>query len=168
MSLKDLVKIRYSVRKYEDKKVEKETLEKILEVARNAPSAVNYQPWHFVVLTEDDIKEQICETYPVSWMKRAPVIIVACGDHSKSWKRDDGKDHCDIDVSIAIDHLTLAAVEEGLGTCWVCAFDSKKVSEILDLSSDLEPIALIPMGYPLDKDVRDKKRKSLDEIVSWR
>ena len=62
----------------------------------------------------------------------------------------------------------MAAVEEGLGTCWVCAFDSKKVSEILDLSSDLEPIALIPMGYPLDKDVRDKKRKSLDEIVSWR
>lgn len=168
MNFKDFVNTRYSVRKYEDKKVEKETLEEILEVVRNAPSAANKQPWHFVVLTEDDIKSKICETYKLDWLKKAPVIIVACGDHSESWIRDDGKDHCDIDVSIAVDHLTLAAVEKGLGTCWVCAFDSKKVSEILELSDDLEPIALIPIGYPLDKDVRAKKRKDFEKIVSWR
>lgn len=168
MNFKELVKKRYSVRKYEDKEVKKETLEKILEVVRNAPSAANKQPWHFFVITEDDMKSKVCETYKLDWMKKAPVIIVACGDHSQSWKRDDGKDHCDIDVSIAIDHLTLAAAEEGLGTCWVCAFDAKQVSEILELPSHLEPIALIPIGYPLDKDVRDKKRKDFEQIVSWR
>lgn len=168
MDFKDLVKMRYSVRKYEDKEVKRETLEAFLEVVRNAPSASNRQPWHFIVLTKEDVKNKVCETYKLDWITKAPVIIVACGDHSESWKRDDGKDHCDIDVSIAIDHLTLAAVEKGLGTCWVCAFDAKKVSEVLELPSHLEPIALIPIGYPLDKDVRAKKRKDFEEITSWR
>lgn len=167
MDFKDLVKNRYSVRKYKDKEVERKNIEEILEVMRNAPSAVNYQPWRFIVVTDPKMKEKIADTYPVAWIKKAPIIIVAYGDHSESWFRDDGKDHCDIDVAIAIDHLTLAATEKGLGTCWVCAFDSKKLSQILELSSNEEPIALIPMGYPSDEDVRAKKRKDLDEIVKW-
>lgn len=167
MDFSNLVKNRYSVRKYKEKDVEKELIEEILDTMRNAPSAANYQPWHFTVVMDSKTREKIAETYAVAWIKKAPVIIIALGDHSQSWVRDDGKDYCDVDVAIAVDHLTLAAVDKGLGTCWVCAFDKVMVSDILNLPEHLEPIALLPMGYPIDQDVRAKKRKSLDEIVSW-
>ncbi|NLI61622.1 MAG: nitroreductase, partial [Clostridiales bacterium] len=104
------------------------------------------------------------------WLKQAPVIIVACGDHSQSWKRGDGKDHCDIDVAIAIDHMTLAAAEEGLGTCWICAFDAELCHEILELPEDMEVIALLPIGYPQeesDEERHNRQRKPLDQIVGW-
>lgn len=168
MSINDLVKKRYSLRKYKDQVVEKETIKEILEVTRQAPSAVNFQPWHFIVVTDEELKAEIAETYNREWLKKAPVIIVACGDHNESWKREDGKDHCDIDVAIAVDHLTLAAAELGLGTCWVCNFDVKTCKEVLELPEHIEPMALIPLGYPINSDVREKKRKPFDEIVTWR
>ena len=167
MDFKDLVEARYSVRKYKDKDVKKETLQEILEIMRSAPSAVNFQPIKFIVVSDSKMKERIAETYPLDWINNAPVLIVACGDHSKSWVHDDGKDYCDVDVAIAVDHLTLAATSLGLGTCWVCAFDKEACVKALDLSEDLEPIALIPLGYPQDQPIREKKRKSLDEIVEF-
>lgn len=167
MSFLDLAKSRYSVRSYESRAVEKEKLLQVLEAARLAPSAVNFQPWHFIVITEDAQKEKIFETYPREWIKEAPAIIVACGDHGKSWKRSDGKDHCDVDVSIAVEHMALAAADLGLGTCWVCAFDAKKCHELLNLPENLEPIVLLPIGYPKGERLTEIKRKSLDEIVSW-
>lgn len=101
---------------------------------------------------------------------QAPVIIVICGDHSRSWRRPDGKDHLDIDAGIAVDHMTLSAAELGLGTCWVCNFDSMLCHTILGLPSNIETIALLPLGYPADEvDVNrhDTKRKSIDEMVLW-
>jgi nitroreductase len=147
--------------------VEKEKILQVLEAARNAPSAVNLQPWHFIVVSDENLKSKIIETYPVDWIKKAPVIIVACGDHSKSWKRIDGKDHCDIDLAIAVEHMTLAAVDIGLSTCWVCAFDAQKCHKILELPDTLEVIALLPIGYAIDEIKQVKKRKSIDQIVSW-
>jgi len=163
----DLVKKRYSVRNYKDTPVEKEKILQILETVRFAPSATNAQPWHFIVVTDEKLKDEIAEAYPREWFKKAPVVIVACGDHSKSWKRRDGKDHCDVDIAIAVDHLTLAATELGLGTCWVCAFDSEKCSKVLNLPKHLEPIVLIPLGYPAEAEQKEKRRKALEEIVSW-
>ena len=130
MSFLELAKKRYSVRSYLDRPVEKEKLLQVLEAARIAPSAVNKQPWNFIVVTNENTKNKIAETYPREWFKTAPAVIVVCGDHSKSWKRKDGKDHCNIDVA-AIDHMTLAATDLGLGTCWVCAFDAKQCHKIL-------------------------------------
>lgn len=167
MSFLELTKNRYSVRKYKDQPVEKEKILEILEAARNAPSACNLQPWHFIVVTGEKIKSKIAETYPRDWFKTAPVVIVACGDHAVSWKRADGKDHCDIDLGIVIEHLALAAADLGLGTCWVCAFDAKRCHEILGLPANLEAVALLPLGYP-DEKIPDKKRKSLEEIVTWK
>ncbi|NLM22126.1 MAG: nitroreductase [Peptococcaceae bacterium] len=167
MAFNELAKKRYSVRKYKDMAIEKEKILQILEAARIAPSAVNYQPWHFIVLTEKKMIEQIAEVYPGKWLAQAPVIIVACGDHSQSWKRKDGKDHCDIDLAIAIDHITLAAADLGIGTCWVCAFEAAKCHKILGLPEHLEPIALLSMGYPLEETPPKKSRKNIDEIVSW-
>lgn len=167
MSFLELAKKRYSVRSYLDKPVEKEKLLQVLEAARIAPSAVNKQPWHFIVVTDKIIKNKIAETYPRDWFKTVPAVIVVCGDHSKSWKRNDGKNHCDIDVAIAIDHMTLAATDLGLGTCWVCAFDAKQCHKALELPENLEVVALLPIGYPADTAPESKKRMELSEIVSW-
>ncbi|NLV91906.1 MAG: nitroreductase [Firmicutes bacterium] len=168
MSFLELTKKRYAVRSYKDKPVEREKLLQILEAARNAPSAANRQPWHFIVVTEEELRNRLGEAYPRDWFRKAPVVIVACGDHSVSWKREDGKDHCDVDLGIAVEHIALAASDLGLGTCWVCAFDAKRCHEILELPDNLEVIALLPLGYPAEERVPEKKRKSLDEIVTWR
>lgn len=163
----ELVAARYSVRTFTDQPVEREKILKILDAARLAPSAVNYQPWKFVVATDAGLRAEICQGYRGEWLRNAPVIIVACGNHQESWKRRDGKDHCDVDVAIAVDHLVLAAAALGLGTCWVCAFDAEQVRRALKLPEHLEPVALIPVGYPGEGPVPLKKRKALDEIVSW-
>jgi len=167
MSFLDLAKERYSVRNFKEQEVEKEKILQVLEAARVAPSAVNYQPWHFIVITDQQLRSKVAETYPRPWFQSAPVVIVACGDHSQSWKRKDGKDHYDIDVAIAVDHMTLAAADLGLGTCWVCAFDAQKCHEILGLPDHLEVVALLPMGYPKEDSKPEKKRKSIEDIVSW-
>lgn len=167
MTFLDLVAQRYSLRKFSEKAVEEEKILQMLEAARLAPSAVNYQPCHFVVVTEQALRAKIDEAYPREWFAKAPCVIVACGNHETSWKRRDGKDHADIDVAIAVDHLTLAAVELGLGTCWVCAFDASHIHSVLGLPEHLEPVALIPLGYPLDESRPLKKRKEMSEIVSW-
>ncbi len=163
----ELATERYSLRKFSDQPVEQEKILRILEAARLAPSAVNYQPCHFIIVTDHELKAKIAEGYSRPWFAKAPVVIVACGDHSMSWKRRDGKDHVDVDVAIAVDHLTLAAVELGLGTCWVCAFDAEHVRDVLKLPEHLEAIALVPLGYPGDEQRPIKKRKSIEELVSW-
>ncbi len=167
MSFIDLARKRYSVRNFKDAVVEKEKILQVIEAARLSPSAVNYQPRHFIIVTDEELKNKIAETYPREWFRKAPVVIVVCGDHSSSWKRRDGKDHCDIDVAIAIDHMTLAAADMGLGTCWICAFDAKKCHEILGLPEHMEVVALLPLGYPADEATPEKRRKSMDEIISW-
>jgi nitroreductase len=166
MSFLDLVKNRFSARSFTDKIVEKEKIDLILEVARLAPSAVNLQPWKFFVVSDKLMLSKLAETYSREWFKTAPLCIVACGNHSESWKRFDGKDHCDIDVAIAVEHIVLAAEELGLGACWVCNFDVKKCSEFLNLSEFLEPVAMIPIGYT-NAIVKEKKRKAVDEIVEY-
>lgn len=170
MSFLELAKRRYSVRKYRNDPVEEEKLMQVLEAGRIAPSAVNFQPWQFIVLRDEEIKKKVAASYSKDWLLQAPVIIVVCGDHSKSWRRADGKDHCDIDVAIATDHMTLAAADLGLGTCWICAFNSMQCSKILGLPSHIEPMVLLPLGYPADEaDVNRhaSKRKKLEEIVHW-
>jgi nitroreductase len=168
MSFLDLAKKRYSVRKYKNIAVEEEKLNQVLEAGRVAPSAANYQPLYFVVVTDETLRKDIATTYQRPWILQAPVIIVVCGDHSRSWRRPDGKDHLDIDAAIAADHMTLAAADIGLGTCWVCMFDSMLCHKILDLPSYIEAVALLPLGYPADEgDVNrhERKRKSIDEMV---
>jgi nitroreductase len=156
------------VRKFLDQPVEQEKINQVLEAGRIAPSAVNYQPWRFVVVREQPLKGAVCESYKSEWLGRAPVIIVVCGVHAESWIRADGKDHCDIDVAIATDHMTLAATELGLGTCWVCNFKRERLVQALSLPDGMEPVVLLPLGYPAaepDLNRHDKQRKSLDEIT---
>jgi nitroreductase len=172
MTFIELVKARQSVRNYKPNLQSKELLEQVLEAARLAPSAVNKQPWKFIVVTESALLKQLYSFYNRDWIETAPACIVVCGDHAESWHRaKDDKDHTNIDTAITIDHLTLQAAELGLGTCWVCNFDAEKCSELFELPSNIEPIALIPIGYPVNEEdlqPNEKKRKSLNEIVEWR
>ena len=102
MNFLELVKARYSVRNYEERPIEQNKLDYIMECVRLAPSAVNFQPWKFAVITEKKLLEALKSAYPREWIKTAPCIIVACGDHNVAWHRKlDNKDHTDVDVSIA-------------------------------------------------------------------
>lgn len=167
MEFSKLIASRFSVRSYTKKPVERSLIFEILEAARLAPSACNYQPWHFLVLTEPDNLSDFQEVYPRNWFREAPVCIVICSDHSHSWKRkSDEKDFADVDVAIVTDHLILKATELGLGTCWVCNFDATLVRKKLRLPDHLEPMVLVTIGYT-NSEVPVKIRKSLSEIVHW-
>lgn len=168
MNLLELIKNRYSVRSYSQQLVEKEKIDYLLEVARLAPSAVNKQPWRFIVVQSDEKKCALHSCYDRDWFKEAPLYIVICGVHTESWKRGlDNKDHCDIDVAIATEHIVLAAKELGLGTCWVCNFDASKCAKILQLNQDEEAIVILPIGYAKEDTIVEKKRKNKNEIVSF-
>ncbi len=167
MNLNEIISHRFSVRKYKNQKIEHEKLFQVLEAGRLAPSAVNYQPWHFIVFQNAENLEKIYSVYNREWIKSAPAIILICSNHSKSWKRkSDEKDFADVDIAIATDHMTLQATELGLGTCWVCNFDAPKCAELFDLPEHIEPAVILPIGYP-DIDPPEKKRKHLEEIVYW-
>jgi len=163
----ELAKARYSVRNYLDRQVEEDKLNYVVECGRIAPSAANFQPWHIIVIRELEIRRRMV-TYPRPFFLEAPVILVICGDHNLGWKRRDGKDHTDIDAAIITDHMTLAATEQGLGTCWICNFDAVQCREILQLPANIEPIVCLTLGYPgkePDDRARHLVRKEMKEII---
>jgi len=170
MSFLELAKKRFSCRKFQDKLIPKELLTQVLEAGRIAPSAKNRQPWHFIVIQEPEHLDKLSQVYAGEWLRTAPAVIAVCGDHREAWRRADGKIHTNIDAAIAIDHLTLQATDLGLGTCWICKFDVMKTVELLNLRDDIEPIALIPIGFPDEEantERHNEQRKSLEEIVHW-
>lgn len=165
MNFLELVRKRKSIRQFDTKEIEQEKLNYILECARLAPSGVNYQPWLFYIVKSDEKKHEVQKSYARQWFKSAPIYIVACADSKISWKRSyDLKDHGDIDLSIAIEHICLAAAEQELGTCWVCNFDPKICSDALDLPEHIYPVAIIPIGY-FSSQQDAKTRKSSEEII---
>ncbi len=167
MNFIELAKQRYSSRKYKNQQVEDEKLNIVLEAGRIAPSAANYQPWIFIVVKDENI-EKLRACYHREWFMTAPMYIVICINHNQSWKRKDGKDHADIDAAIAADHMTLAATDIGLATCWVCNFEKDKLIETLNLPVEIEPVVILSLGYPadnLDANRHQTKRKKLEEIV---
>ena len=164
MNFLELVKNRYSCRAYQSLDVEKEKLDYILECVRFAPSAVNKQPWRFHIVNGEDEKAKLQQCYNRDWFKTAPLYIVASILHDEEWVRADGKHHGDIDIAIAVEHLCLAATEQGLATCWVCNFDSVMCKELFALPENEEPAVIIPLGYAADEP-KPKNRKGIDDIV---
>ena len=166
MEFLELAKKRYSVRAYKSDAVEDDKLNQVLEAARLAPTACNLQPFQLIVIHTKDKEAELKRIYGSSWFVQAPLVICACGIPSESWKRRDGKDYCDVDVTIAMDHLILAAASLGLGTCWVGAFNPDAAREVLKLPGDVEPVAFTPLGYPADN-LKSKNRKPLKELVRY-
>ena len=164
-----LVSSRYSCRSFSTESVSHDTLVSLMEAARLAPSACNRQPWRFAVVRDGEVLDALRGCYRKEGFKDAPVSIACIGIHDQAWHRPtDGKDHTDVDVSIAVEHLCLAAEALGLATCWVCSFDVEKASEILRLNEGEELVALLPVSYAAEGvSAPDKVRKPLDEIVTW-
>ena len=159
-----LVKERYSCRKYQPARVEQEKLDYIMECVRLAPSAVNRQPWKFRIVSSEADREKLSQCYSYNWFSTAPVVIVASILHDEEWVRGDGKHHGDIDLAIAVEHLCLAATEQGLATCWVCNFDTERCQQLFDLADNEEIAVLIPLGYAATE-AKEKKRKAMEEIL---
>jgi nitroreductase len=164
----EAIQKRESVRSYESTPVPKESLAKLLEAARIAPSANNTQPWHFIVVTDSEKKKELSKGLFAKFLAETPVVIVACGDTKAS------PDWCVIDVAIAVENMVLAATGEGLGTCWVGSFDEDQVRGLLRIPRNFKIIVLLAVGYAREKvDLAGKivrsvrKRKTLDEIASF-
>jgi len=166
MSFLELAKKRYSVRAYKPDPVEDDKLQKVLEAARLAPTACNIQPFQLIVIHTEGRETELQRIYSDPWFVEAPIVICACGIPSESWVRSDGKNYWEVDVTIAMDHLILAAADLGLGTCWVGAFKPDVAREVLNLPDDVEPIAFTPLGYP-DDQPGHKFRKSINELVRY-
>jgi nitroreductase len=167
MNFLDLAKKRYSVRDYLDTPVPDTLLLQVLEAGRLAPSACNNQPWVFIVMRDEDSRRKLENVYKREWFIRAPVIIALCCDRNACWRRADGKDFGDIDIAISLDHITLAAAEADLGTCWVGNFNQAKARETLMLPQHIDPIAFTSLGYPGPQVTRPKSRKEMREITHW-
>ena len=175
MEFESVIKTRKSIRDYSDKPVEDEKIDFLLDCARLAPSWANRQCWYFIVVKDKKSIEELSKTSIINrWLKNVPVIIVACGDPRHSGSRND-INYFIVYVSIALEHLVLAATDKGLGTCWIAGFNEKKVKEILLIPGNIRVVALTPLGYPAGKNsfvgklfkvvTQSKKRKSLDKIV---
>ena len=174
MTFLELVKRRRSVRKYSAKPVPREAIERCLEAARLAPSACNSQPWHFIVVDNEELKNAVAEKAfsgihsMNSFAGAAPVLIAVITERSNYIARLGGYfkniQYCLLDIGIACEHLVLQAEEEGLGTCWLGWFNESGVKKVLGLPKEKKIDIIISLGYPESSNIRDKIRKSLDEI----
>lgn len=164
MEFPRVVADRYSVRGYTQAPVEEDKLARVLEAARLAPTATNRQPFRIYVIPTSGREAELRRIYDRDWFVQPPLVICVCCLKNKGWVRGDGKDFGDIDCAIVMDHIVLAATNEGLGTCWVANFNVSEARSFLGIGDDLEPIVFTPLGYP-DKPPTEKRRKSLDELV---
>lgn len=157
---------RASVRDYLPTLPSAEVVARIKEAVRLAPSACNKQPWRFFYVTQPEVLSQLCVTYPRPWLATAPALFVAVKNVEENWVRPaDHHAHGDIDLAIAVEHLCLAAAEEGLGTCWVCNFDTQACAEILNLGANWQPVAMTPIGFPGEKHQdAGRKRKPVEGV----
>lgn len=166
MELMDVIRNRRSVRSYESKPIPEEKLMRVLEAARLAPSAANRQPCKFVVVREESKRKALAVAAAnQSFVGEAPVVIAAVATSPHHVMRC-GVPSYAVDLAIAVDHMTLAAADEGLGSCWIGAFDQGEVKRILKIPKSYKVVALLPVGYPKDKP-SPKSRNPLQEIICW-
>ena len=163
MDFSALARTRQSVRAYHPDPVTDDDLAAILEAARLAPTACSRQPFRIFVLTTANHAD-LERVYRRPWFRQAPLVLAVCAVPAEGGVRADGKNHAEIDAAIVMDHLTLAAADRGLGTCWVCNFDPIAAREVLALPEGMEPVAFTPLGRPADSP-REKVRRPLDELV---
>ncbi len=169
MDFYNLIKNRESIRDYDSARpVEKEKLNRILNAGRLAPSASNRQPWRFMVISSDNMLKKVRACYHRDWFRRAPHILVVAGSRADAWVRQyDGYNSLETDLAIAMDHMILAAENEGVSTCWIAAFDPDILRDALSLERNEIVYAITPLGYPPKgfKKKGHKDRKSLEAIA---
>ncbi len=166
MNFQELIARRYSVRAYKPDPVPEEALQAVLEAARLAPTAANRQEFRLLVVRTEGRRRELARIYGRDWFVQPPLVLGVCSVPDRTWVRRDGKNYCDVDAAIVMDHMILAATELGLGTCWVGAFDPAAAREVLSLPASVEPVAFTPLGYPADT-AGQKKRKPLEKLVRY-
>ena len=138
---------------------------KVLEAARLAPSAMNRQPYAFIVTSDKEMIKKISSACNQKW--DAPIIIVLCAFPKEAWVRDDGEEYWKADSAVAMNTLSLQACEEGLGTCWIAAFNEQRIKESLGIVKDARVVAMSPLGYPAEKKGPVTNRKSIEKLVHY-
>jgi nitroreductase len=178
MDFQELVRQRQSVRKYQNKPVEKEKIEKLIEAVHLAPSACNSQPWKLIIVDEPELKGEVAKATfnkAISFNKfaeEAPVIAVLVIEKAKPVAQIGGliknREYPEYDIGIAASHFCLQATELGLGTCMMGWFDQKKIQQLLNIPKKRTIGLVITLGYPPDDyKQRNKIRKPLDAICGF-
>src|SRR5208283_3534355 len=166
MELKEVIRKRRSVRDYKDTPVPEDKLLNVLEAARLAPSGGNGQLWKFIVVRDSKRRQQLAKAASgQTFVGKAPVVIAAVATMPERIQQC-GVPAYAVDLAIAVDHMTLAAVDEGLGTCWIGAFSQGEARDVLKVPAKYKIVALLPLGFPTQQGV-SKVRKPLDEIVCY-
>jgi len=165
MTVEEAIRKRQSVRSYSDRPVDRKIINQLLESARLAPSAGNRQEWRFVVVTDREKRKKLAKAAAgQSFVEEAPVVIVCCAE-TDYHKMRSGYECYLFDVAIAIDHITLRAVELGLGSCWIGAFYEEEVKKILGIPDSIRVVELLAVGYPEVIEEKIKKRFDLEDIA---
>lgn len=165
MDVMDAIKARRSVRSYRDRAVSDDVLQRVMVAARLAPSARNCQEWRFIAVRDRTMREHLAvDAAGQPFIAQAPVLLVCCAQTDGRLMRC-GQAAYPIDVAIAMDHLTLAAAAEGLGTCWIGAFDEEMVKQSLGIPAAVRVVELMPLGYPADTRPVRKSRLPLETIL---
>jgi nitroreductase len=171
MDFYSLISQRNSVRNFDpSRKVEPDILHRILEAGRLAPSAVNFQPWQFWVISSPEMLKKVKACYNLPWFQDAPQVLTVVGDLNQAWvRKDDGYSSIETDLTIAMCHLILAAENEGVATCWIQAFKPDLLRDALSLKENQRIFAMTPLGYPKADFTKqsNKQRKPLAEIVRF-
>lgn len=181
MEFEDVIFSRRSVRSFIERDISSDILEKILEAGRLAPSAQNKQCWRFIVIRDEGMRKKMAFKSGFIgkinfFIKNAPVIIVACADPSRSVNLNN-QNYYLVDTAIAFQQMMLTAWNFGIGSCWLAAFNEKKVKEILQIPDKIRVIAISPFGYPKEKPslydkavstfAQSKKRQPLEKMVCY-
>jgi nitroreductase len=173
MDVMTAIQTRRSVRAYKPDPIQPDLLERVTDAMRVAPSACNYQPWHFVLVTQSELIKKLAQaSHAQMFIAEAPVLVVACAEAAQAYPRMGGYwNSADIDVAIAMVHLTLAATEAGLGTCWIGAFDEGAVKDLLGIPNEAKVVAMTPLGWPREASLlhplEQGQRKNRDEVFSF-
>ena len=166
MELKEVIKKRRSVRDYEDTPVPEDKLLRVLEAGRLAPSGGNSQLWKFIVVRDSKRRQQLAKAASgQTFVAKAPMVIAAVATMPERIQQC-GVPAYAVDLAIAVDHMTLAAVDEGLGTCWIGAFSQEEARGVLSVTAKYQIVALLPLGFTKQPE-GPKTRKSLNEIICY-
>ena len=166
MELFEAIQKRCSVRKYESRDIEEDKLRRVLEAGIAAPTARNRQEFKFVIVRNAALRAKLAKASEQEWLEAVPVIIAIVG------LTPDRVMFCDVpsdpvDCAIVIDHMTLAAVAQNLGACWIGHFKQADCKKILGVPADAKIVEMLTLGYPVTEPAKEKKRKSFDELVRY-
>ena len=172
MTFLDLARRRHSVRAYRPDPVPDDALAAVLEAARIAPTAANRQPFRVIVVHTAGREAELRRIYDRDWFVGAPLVLCVCAVPDEAWVRTmyDGRSHADVDASIVMDHVILAATDAGLGTCWIASFDPAAAREVLAIPEEGEPMLFTPLGYAAgdeEASARHLQRRPIEELVRY-